>query len=156
MTQTSPVAWYAAFPAPVASPLWTSPDELHRHLLSEDPDKETHLLVDSRRFDFDTAFIPGAISLNPHSFYCTLPSLLPILSQYNRVIFYCQKSFNRSPRLAAWYQDSLNQAGIPSEQSRAEVLVGGLQKWIAIYGEDDPRLVTKLTKHPNGETVLAD
>lgn len=81
------------------------------------------------------AFIKTAINLPAQSFPLVLPSLLPLLSTYPRVIFHCQSSAGRGPRVAAWYQDALDAAGITS--SKAEVLEGGIKEWVEKYGEED-------------------
>ncbi|BGP56220.1 hypothetical protein JCM8202_005777 [Rhodotorula sphaerocarpa] len=95
------------------------------------------LVVDVRRTDFEDAFIKGAINLPAHSFYQTLPSLLPILSRYHCVIFHCQSSSGRGPRCAGWYQDALDAAGTAQETSRAVVLSGGIKAWVKELGQDE-------------------
>lgn len=84
------------------------------------------------------AFIRGAINLPAHSFYQTLPGLLPILTQYRSVIFHCQSSNGRGPRCAGWYQDALDDISTGGEaiDSRAVVLESGIKGWCARFGED--------------------
>lgn len=105
------------------------------------------------------------MNLPAHSFYPTLPGLVPILSRcarlqvpshsapflltkrsarsYRNVVFHCQSSSGRGPRCAGWYQDALDRAGISREQSKAAVLTGGIKAWLAKHGDDD-ELTTKL------------
>ncbi|GAA5824058.1 hypothetical protein JCM11251_001504 [Rhodosporidiobolus azoricus] len=136
--------WHAAFPSPRASladqTLSSITAEELRAKFDESEDKDLSkrdwLVVDVRRTDFEDAFIRGAINLPAHSFYPTLPSLLPILSRYKSVLFHCQSSSGRGPRCGGWYQDALNDAGISKEQSRAVVLEGGIKRWVQEYGED--------------------
>ncbi|BGP40582.1 hypothetical protein JCM10450v2_004585 [Rhodotorula kratochvilovae] len=134
--------WHAAFPAPTATLADNtlaaiSIDELKTRLTSSNTAKEDVLVVDVRRTDFEIGFIRGAVNLPAHSFYPTLPSLLPILSRYRAVVFHCQSSSGRGPRCAGWYQDALDAAGIPPEQSRAAVLTGGIKAWLERFGEDE-------------------
>ncbi|CEQ39147.1 SPOSA6832_00650, partial [Sporobolomyces salmonicolor] len=82
------------------------------------------------------AFIKGAVNFPAHSFYPTLPSVLPILSRYRTVIFHCQSSQGRGPRCAGWYQDALDQAGIARDVSRAVVLAGGIKEWVRQFGDE--------------------
>ncbi|GAA5843503.1 hypothetical protein JCM9279_000770 [Rhodotorula babjevae] len=140
--------WHAAFPAPRATLAdgtlaLLSVDELHHALIAADDAKTSTLVVDVRRTDFETGFIRGAINLPAHSFYPTLPSLVPILSRYRTVVFHCQSSNGRGPRCAGWYQDALDEAGISREESKAIVLTGGIKAWIERYG-DDSKLTVKL------------
>ncbi|POY75750.1 hypothetical protein BMF94_1160 [Rhodotorula taiwanensis] len=133
--------WYAAFPAPLRSvaegTLATmSAQELRQRLL-DGPKEDDLLVVDVRRTDFETAFIKGAINLPAHSFYQTLPSLVPILSRYRSVIFHCQSSSGRGPRCAGWYQDALDKASLSAETSKAVVLTGGIKEWVKQYGDDE-------------------
>ncbi|KAM0749359.1 hypothetical protein T439DRAFT_290484, partial [Meredithblackwellia eburnea MCA 4105] len=145
--------WYAVYPTPKSTPIQTSAEEVHElvkaHLASTDGDAslKNHpefLIVDVRRTDFDVAFIPTAINLPAHSLYPTLPSLLPLLTTYKRVIFHCQSSSGRGPRSAGWYQDLLDEKGITGEISRAEVLTGGIKGWVKKYGEDGDGLTVRL------------
>lgn len=53
------------------------------------------------------------------------------------MIFHCQSSSGRGPRCAGWYQDALDEANIPNEQSQAVVLTGGIKAWVKAYGEDE-------------------
>ncbi|GAA5935899.1 hypothetical protein JCM3775_007357 [Rhodotorula graminis] len=150
---TNPVAspeapWHAAFPAPRATLAngtlaALSVDELHQALTGSETTKATTLVVDVRRTDFETGFVRGAINLPAHSFYPTLPSLVPILSRYRTVVFHCQSSNGRGPRCAGWYQDALDEAGISRDTSKATVLTGGIKAWLERYGDDD-KLTTKL------------
>ncbi|GAA5989456.1 hypothetical protein JCM10908_000481 [Rhodotorula pacifica] len=137
--------WHAAYPAPTKSlkdgSLSTASarelrERLQRRQEGAKGEKE-FLVVDVRRTDFEEAFIRGAINLPAHSFYQTLPSLLPILSQYRSVIFHCQSSSGRGPRCAGWYQDALDEAGIKKEESEAVVLTGGIKEWIKLFGEEE-------------------
>jgi arsenical-resistance protein 2 len=79
--------------------------------------------------------IPSAINLPAHSFYPTLPGVLSILSPIPLVIFHCQscgKPGSRGRRVAGWYQDALDDAGITTSQAR--YLEGGIKGWIEKYG----------------------
>ena len=93
---------------------------------------------------YQTAFIRTAINLPAHSFYQTLPSLLPLLQSIPIVIFHCNSCSpgGRGPRTAAWYQDALDIQGIKS--SHAVILASGVKGWIARY-EEDTNLTVKLT-----------
>ncbi|GAA5881869.1 hypothetical protein JCM3774_005760 [Rhodotorula dairenensis] len=136
--------WYAAFPAPTRSladdslPTVSAPELREWMVQRKNLEEKEFLVVDVRRTDFEERFIKGAINLPAHSFYQTLPSLLPILSQYRSVVFHCQSSSGRGPRCAGWYQDALDRAGSPLvEQSKAVVLSGGIKEWIKQYGDDE-------------------
>lgn len=77
------------------------------------------------------------MNLPAQSFYQSQPALLPLLSKVPVVIFYCKACtvVSRGARSASYYQDALNTAGIQSSQAR--ILTGGIQGWIAKYGEDE-------------------
>ncbi|BGP24633.1 hypothetical protein Rt10032_c03g1256 [Rhodotorula toruloides] len=141
--QPEETPWHAAFPTPsrslADSSLATISAEELRKKVEEQSDmfKRDFLVVDVRRTDFEDAFIKGAVNLPAHSFYPTLPSLLPILSRYRAVIFHCQSSSGRGPRCAGWYQDALDEANISKEQSQAVVLTGGIKAWVKAYGDDE-------------------
>ncbi|GAA5964682.1 hypothetical protein JCM21900_000330 [Sporobolomyces salmonicolor] len=144
MAQQSPeeTPWHAAFPTPTASLSNStlsgiSAPEL-RELVLAQPElgQREFLVVDVRRTDFEEAFIKGAVNFPAHSFYPTLPSVLPILSRYRTVIFHCQSSQGRGPRCAGWYQDALDQAGIARDVSRAVVLAGGIKEWVRQFGDE--------------------
>ncbi|GAA5866524.1 hypothetical protein JCM1840_001346 [Sporobolomyces johnsonii] len=147
MTETArprndPPSWHAAFPTPSAclanSSLASIAADALRDLILAQPrlDQRDFLVVDVRRTDFENAFVAGAVNLPAHSFYPTLPSLLPILSRYRRVIFHCQSSNGRGPRCAGWYQDALNDAGIKQDVSESMVLEGGIKVWVESFGMD--------------------
>ncbi|GAA5879851.1 hypothetical protein JCM1840_006973 [Sporobolomyces johnsonii] len=144
MAQQTPeeTPWHAAFPTPTASLSNSTLSSISapelRELLVAQPelDKREFLVVDVRRTDFEEAFIKGAVNFPAHSFYPTLPSMLPLLSRYRTVIFHCQSSQGRGPRCAGWYQDALDQAGIAKDVSRAVVLTGGIKEWVRQFGED--------------------
>lgn len=89
------------------------------------------------------AFINTAINLPAQSFYQLLPSLLPILASYRRVIFHCQTSNGRGTRAAMWYQDALDERRIGHEVSRSEILQGGIVRWVEVYG-DEADMTTRL------------
>ncbi|GAA5891944.1 hypothetical protein JCM5296_004639 [Sporobolomyces johnsonii] len=135
-------SWHAAFPTPSAhlensslAPITAA--ELRDLILSQPRlDQRDFLVVDVRRTDFENAFVAGAVNLPAHSFYPTLPALLPILSRYRRVIFHCQSSNGRGPRCAGWYQDALNDAGIKQDVSESMVLEGGIKGWVESFGMD--------------------
>ncbi|GAA5885071.1 hypothetical protein JCM16303_006390 [Sporobolomyces ruberrimus] len=135
--------WHAAFPAPVSTLKDGSLASITVSQLREkieqqtDLSKRDFLVVDVRRTDFEDAFIRGALNLPAQSFYQTLDSLLPILSSYKQVIFHCQSSSGRGPRVAAWYQDRLNEKGVPKETSEGVVLTGGIKAWIKEFGLKD-------------------
>ncbi|GAA5980240.1 hypothetical protein JCM5350_000884 [Sporobolomyces pararoseus] len=139
--------WHAAFPTPQSSlqdSTLSSISVSHlRDQIREQPDlsKRDFLVVDVRRTDFEDAFIRGAINLPAHSFYPTLESLIPTLSSYKQVIFHCQSSSGRGPRTAAWYQDKLNELGIPKEKSQGVVLTGGIKAWVKEVGLGDVETV---------------
>lgn len=85
------------------------------------------------------AFIRGAINLPAHSFHPTLPSLIPLLVPYKRLVFHCQSSSGRGPRCAGWLQDALNELPSSSGEGKPEALVltGGIKGWYEAYGEDE-------------------
>ncbi|GAA5928871.1 uncharacterized protein JCM15063_003991 [Sporobolomyces koalae] len=130
--------WHAAFPTPTSSLkdgtlVSITVDELQKKIRDQPTlDKRDFLVVDVRRTDFDTGFIRGAINLPAQSFYATLETLLPLLYQYKLVIFHCQSSNGRGPRVAGWYQDALDEFDI--SRSRGAVLEGGIKKWIEVVG----------------------
>ncbi|GAA6063675.1 hypothetical protein JCM10212_000411 [Sporobolomyces blumeae] len=151
--------WHAAFPTPRSSLADGSlasmtPREL-KDLMEQQQvlEERDFLVVDVRRTDFENACIKGAINLPAHSFYPTLPALVPILSRYRQVFFHCQSSSGRGPRCAAWYQDYLNDldASTPSQSateppesgeggeplSKAVVLEGGIKAWVKEFGDDE-------------------
>lgn len=141
-------SWHANLPQPKATATPVSSDELlalimdHRKSLISDPTAEAKFLViDVRRTDFEDSFIVGAVNLPAQSFHQTLPSLLPILSRYDIVIFHCSSSNGRGPRVASYYQDFLSERGIT--KSKAGVLVGGVKEWTSKYSQDST-LVAKL------------
>ncbi|GAA5918183.1 hypothetical protein JCM1841_005291 [Sporobolomyces salmonicolor] len=144
MAQQSPeeTPWHAAFPTPTASLSNSTLSSISapelRELVLAQPELEQRefLVVDVRRTDFEDAFIKGAVNFPAHSFYPTLPSVLPILSRYRTVIFHCQSSQGRGPRCAGWYQDALDQAGIARDVSRAVVLAGGIKEWVRQFGDE--------------------
>ena len=90
-----------------------------------------------------TAFVRTAINLPAQSFHQSLPSLLPVLQRVPLVIFYCKACAitARGPRIAAWYQDALDDAGITT--SAARILTGGVEGWLAEYGAAED-LTTKI------------
>ncbi|GAA5829723.1 hypothetical protein JCM3766R1_001279 [Sporobolomyces carnicolor] len=144
--KTEELPWHAAFPVPRSSlstaTLASIPVYRLREMMEEQKDvQRDFLVVDVRRTDFEDAFIQGAVNLPAHSFYPTLDSLVPILSSYKQVIFHCQSSSGRGPRTAGWYQDRLNELGIPNETSKAVVLEGGVKAWIKQFGLDDAHTV---------------
>lgn len=85
------------------------------------------------------AFIRGAINLPAHSFFPTLPSLLPLLRTYKRVIFHCQSSSGRGPRCAGWLQDALDALPASDEGAKPDVVVlkGGIKEWYRLYGGEE-------------------
>ena len=154
--------WAATFPVPQSNPPTIDPEELAELIRTKQGGKD-FLVVDVRRTDFEvtnhhililneavtarsyeTAFIRTAINLPAHSFYQTLPSLLPLLQSIPIVIFHCNSCSpgGRGPRTAAWYQDALDIQGIKS--SHAVILASGVKGWIARY-EEDTNLTVKLT-----------
>ncbi|KAL8280059.1 hypothetical protein RQP46_007640 [Phenoliferia psychrophenolica] len=134
-------SWHAAFPTPKSTPAGVTASEVHALLVSHfatSPSptaKAPFVIVDVRRTDFDVAFIRTAINLPAQSFPLVLPGLIPLLASYPRVIFHCQSSAGRGPRVAAWFQDALDERGIVT--SKAEVLVGGIKGWVEKYGEEE-------------------
>ena len=92
-----------------------------------------------RTFLPQRAFIRGAINLPAHSFFPTLPSLLPLLRTYKRVIFHCQSSSGRGPRCAGWLQDALDALPESDRGARPAVVVlkGGIKEWYGLYGGEE-------------------
>lgn len=78
-----------------------------------------------------------SINLPAQSLHQSLPTLVPLLSKVPLVIFYCKACtiVSRGARGASYYQDALDAAGITTSQ--AKILTGGIQGWIAKYGEDE-------------------
>lgn len=89
------------------------------------------------------AFVRGAINLPAHSFHPTLPSLLPLLRTYKRVILHCQSSAGRGPRCAGWLQDALNALPVEDAGPRPDVVVlaGGIKEWWKRYGGEEAMTV---------------
>lgn len=92
--------------------------------------------------------IPNAINLPAQTFHQTLPTLMPILSQYvetlnraddrySHVVFHCSSSNGRGPRCAAWYEDALLEKGM---KTNAYILTGGIKKWIELYPSEVVRV----------------
>lgn len=96
------------------------------------PASHAHSLTPSQ-----LAFIRGAINLPAHSFYPTLPFLLPVLAPYKRIIFHCQSSSGRGPRCAGWLQDELDAVPLGDFYPEVLVLTGGIKAWYEAYGEDE-------------------
>jgi arsenical-resistance protein 2 len=72
--------------------------------------------------------VHGAINIPAHSFYPTRFTWLNILGSIPMVLFYCGSSNGRGPRVAAWYQDTLDEAGVTT--SEAIVLAGGIKGFV--------------------------
>ncbi|KAF8904030.1 Rhodanese-like domain-containing protein [Mucidula mucida] len=139
---TSEAPWHAGFPTATSSAGRISPEDLHTRLGAGDKDI---LVVDLRRTDFEIVvdpsidgFIKGAINLPAHTFYPTLPGLVPILSQFKEVVFHCQScsATSRAARASSWFQDALNEQGIPADKCKPLVLDGGIKGWLKIYKDN--------------------
>ena len=93
--------------------------------------------------DLQTAYVRTSVNLPAQSFHQSIPALLPLFSKVPLVIFYCKACtiVSRGARAASYYQDALNAAGIKTSEAR--ILTGGIQGWIAKYGEDE-KLTVKL------------
>ncbi|KAI0075694.1 Rhodanese-like protein [Panus rudis PR-1116 ss-1] len=143
-SSTKPVPeWAQALPTPKSEPPTIDPRDLAELIRTKQPVTD-FMVVDVRRNDFEAAFIRTAINLPAQSFYQTLDTILPLLQNTPKVIFHCQSCTpgGRGRRVAAWYQDALNERGIKSSQ--ALVLDGGIKNWIAQFGGDES-LTAKLT-----------
>ncbi|KAF9016418.1 Rhodanese-like protein [Hymenopellis radicata] len=132
---SSEAPWHASFPTPTSSVGRISAEDLHARLRAGDKDV---LVVDLRRTDFEIGFIKGAINLPAHSFYPTLPSLIPILSRFKEVVFHCQSctATSRAARASSWFQDALNERGIKEDECKALILDGGIKGWLEKYKDD--------------------
>lgn len=82
-----------------------------------------------------------AVNAPAQTFHQTLPTLVALWKNIPLVIFYCGSCGGRGPRVASWYQDALNAAGIKSSEAR--ILTGGVKGWVAKYGIESD-LVQKL------------
>ena len=52
---------------------------------------------------------------------------MEVLGKAPFVIFYCGSSNGRGPRVAGWFQDTLDEAG--RKDSESIVLAGGIKRW---------------------------
>ncbi|KAI5475921.1 hypothetical protein MNV49_000694 [Pseudohyphozyma bogoriensis] len=131
--------WFDQYPVPKAKVGRVSVEEVKTLLekREEGGAGQEFLIVDSRRTDFETGFIRTAINLPAHSFYPLLPSILPILLRYSLLIFHCQNSINRGPRVAGWVQDALDARGVKEEECRVVVMRGGFAGWWETFGEEE-------------------
>ncbi|CAD6904492.1 unnamed protein product [Tilletia controversa] len=102
-----------------------------------------YIVVDVRRADCES-LIPGAINLPAHSFYQSLPSLLPLLSRVPILVFHCGNKNTRGTRCAGWLADELKRSGKYADGEQQEdgkvkiyVLKGGYNGWEREYGVEE-------------------
>lgn len=148
--------WASSLPLPKSNPPQIGSSEV-AELIQTNKAGVDFLIIDTRRQDWEVstdaqwnlsrspdillfvqkAFIRTAINLPAQSFHQSLPGLVPILQTVPLVIFYCNACTitARGPRIAAWYQDALDAAGIKT--SSARILTGGIKGWVATYGNVD-------------------
>ncbi|KAK0547784.1 hypothetical protein OC846_004380 [Tilletia horrida] len=143
--------WPDAYPAPKHTTFdQLEPTELASWIQAGDkvPGVD-YLVVDVRRADCEY-LIPGAINLPAHSFYQSLPSLLPLLSRVPILIFHCGNRNTRGSRCAGWLADALEahgqlaasssssssggSSGPEQGQVKVFVLKGGYNGWERDYG----------------------
>jgi arsenical-resistance protein 2 len=129
------VPWHARLPPPKIHPKTISQNELIDLIRAKTAGKD-FVVVDVRRNDFENAIVNGAINLPAQSFYQTVSTLVPILSQIPLVIFYCGSSNGRAPRCAGWYADALLKAGKEGD-SQSLILEGGIKGWLSRW-KDQP------------------
>ena len=167
MTDTQPSApapsWSAGLPEPKSSPPGVSHEELVQLVRTKTAGKD-YIVVDVRRDDFKVRFfllrfiseliqtillfqdyaVPYALNLPAHSFYQTRDGVVSVISKVPLVIFHCQSCSSpgsRGRKVAAYYQDALDEKGIKS--SSAAYLEGGIKGWIEKY-KDDKSLCMKI------------
>ncbi|KAJ3557091.1 hypothetical protein NM688_g1657 [Phlebia brevispora] len=126
--------WAATLPAPKSNPPQIEASEVAELVRTKKAGID-FLVVDTRRQDWENAYIRTSINLPAQSFHQSLPALVPILEKVPLVIFYCNACSitARGPRIAAWYQDALDAQGIKS--SSARILTGGIKGWVAAYSD---------------------
>jgi len=74
--------------------------------------------------------VRGAVNIPAHGFYPCRKTWLEVLGKAPLVIFYCGSSNGRGPRVAGWFQDTLDDAG--RKDSEAIVLAGGIKRWAEV------------------------
>jgi arsenical-resistance protein 2 len=74
-----------------------------------------------------------AVNIPAHGFYPCRKTWLEILGKAPLVIFYCGSSNGRGPRVAGWFQDTLDEAG--QKDSEAIVLAGGIKRWAEVQND---------------------
>ncbi|KAL9932171.1 hypothetical protein V8E36_008943 [Tilletia maclaganii] len=97
---------------------------------SKQPGKD-FLLLDVRRSDCEYV-IPSAINLPAHSFYQSLPALLPLFTQVPILIFHCGNRNTRGIRCAGWLHDALTEE--QKTNIKIYTLAGGYNGWEREYG----------------------
>ena len=71
--------------------------------------------------------VRGAVNIPAHGFYPCRKTWVEVLGKTPLVIFYCGSSNGRGPRVAGWFQDTLDEVG--RKDSEAIVLAGGIKRW---------------------------
>ena len=69
--------------------------------------------------------VRGAVNIPAHGFYPCRKTWVEVLGRTPLVIFYCGSSNGRGPRVAGWFQDTLDEVG--RKDSEAIVLPVGLR-----------------------------
>ncbi|KAL5535801.1 hypothetical protein ACEPAF_3895 [Sanghuangporus sanghuang] len=144
-TPSATPSWAAGLPEPLSAPEGITAETLADFIKTGSKTSgKDYVVVDVRRTDFENYAIPGAINLPAHSFYPTRTGVVSVLSNIPLVIFHCQSCgslTSRGRKVAAYYQDVLNEKGIRT--SKALYLEGGIKGWIEKY-KDDESLAIKL------------
>jgi len=139
MSSAGKPVWHSAFPQPKGNGQPLAVEDLYALIKdsSKVPGKD-YLVIDTRRADFETAFIKGAINLPAHSFYPTLPTIRTLISHVPLLIFHCNscKPGGRGQRVSGWYLDALGAEG-SSDKVEVKYLEGGIKAWIDRYGSDE-------------------
>jgi len=74
--------------------------------------------------------VRGAVNIPAHGFYPCRKTWVEVLGKVPLVIFYCGSSNGRGPRVAGWFQDTLDEVG--RKDCAAIVLTGGIKRWAEV------------------------
>jgi len=137
-------SWTEGLPEPRSSPRGISADELAEIIKNEvKVIGKDYIVVDVRRTDFEMYAIPGAINLPADSFYATRVGVRAVLAHIPLVIFHCQfcKPGSRGQKVAAYYQDALEDADLTTTVADTNVKVvyleGGIRGWAEKFKDTD-------------------
>ncbi|KAJ3125689.1 hypothetical protein HK098_008281 [Nowakowskiella sp. JEL0407] len=128
--------WWEEYPATISNPERFSAEQVAELYSSpEESVGKTFLVVDVRRADYGGGHVKGSVNVPAQSFYDNRKEFVEKYSHIPKLYFYCNSSNGRGPRIAAWYQDTLNEMGITS--SKGYVLAGGIKGWIEKFKGDE-------------------